>query len=217
MNLFGRRKYYDRKILLQEAREAQGRGKHKKAIARLRRILTYEPNNAEIHALIAPSLAERGLEFNAWESYVCTANALMREDKKEPAIKVYEDATLRMPQHYEAWVCKANLERSMGRKSDALRTLARALPHFRRRATRYPLISLLRRQLKLAPADRDTILELAALLSKTGQREEAKLRLANLAESSRGSLLREVRRSQWSIEPSLTHSWLWLCSCMARP
>jgi thioredoxin-like negative regulator of GroEL len=120
-----------------------------------------------------------------------------------------------MPRHYEAWSAKANLERSMGRKNDAIRTLTEALPHFRRRATRYPLISLLRRQLKINPEDRDTILELASLLSKTGQKDEAKLRLAKLAEASNGRLLREVRRSQWNIEPNLTHSWLWLRSCVA--
>ncbi len=215
MSLFGRRNKYDRKKLLQEAREAQHKGKHKKAITQLRRILTREPNNTEIHSLIAPSLAQSGLAFNAWESYVCTAKVLLRDDKKQAAINVFQDATRRMPLHYEAWTAKADLERSMGRKNDAIRTLGQALPHFRRRATRYPLISLLRRQLKIDPEDRNTILELASLLSKTGQMDEAKMRLAKLAEASNGRLLREVRRSQWNIDPSLTHSWLWLCACMA--
>jgi tetratricopeptide (TPR) repeat protein len=215
MNLFGRRNNYDRKILLHEAREAQCRGRHKKAITQLRRILAREPNNAEIHALIAPSLAECGLKFNAWESYVYTAKVMVRDSKKQSAINVYQDATRRMPRHYEAWTSKANLERSMGRKNDAIRTLGQAIPHFRRRATRHPLISLLRLQLQINPEDGDTILELAFLLSKTGQKEEAKMRLAKLAEASRGRLLREVRRSQWSIEPSLVHSWLWLRSCIA--
>jgi tetratricopeptide (TPR) repeat protein len=216
MNLFGRRNKYDRKILLDEAREAQRNGRHKKAIAKLRRILVREPNNMEIHALIAPSLAECGLTFNAWESYLCTAKALIRDDKKDLAIHIFQDAVRRMPRHYEAWVSKANLERSMGLKKDAMRTLARALPNFRRRATRHPLISMLRLQLQINPEDRETILDLASVLSKAGQTHEAKVRLARLAEDSDGRLLRQVRRSLWSIEPSFTHSWLWLRSIMVN-
>ncbi|MBW2712324.1 MAG: tetratricopeptide repeat protein [Deltaproteobacteria bacterium] len=215
MNLFGRRNKYDRKILLQDAHEAQRRGKHKKAIAKLRRVLTREPNNSEIHAMIAPSLAARGLEFNAWESYLRAARAMIRNGKKESAIKIFQNATQRMPRRYEAWTSKATLERRMGRKKDAIQTLGQALPHFRRRATRHPLISLLRLRLQINPMDRETTLELSSLLSKTGQKEEAKMRLAKLAESSNGRLLRQVRRNQWSIEPSLVHSWLWLRSCVA--
>ena len=66
MSLFRRRNDYHRDRLIREAREFQRRKKHKKALALLRRVMVVEPNNVEIHALIAPSLADRGLEFSAW-------------------------------------------------------------------------------------------------------------------------------------------------------
>ena len=215
MGWFSRRNDYDRKHLLRDAREAQRRGKHKQTVSLLRRILVVEPNNVEIHALIAPSLAERGLEFSAWESYVRTATALLRDGKKQLALDFYQDATRRMPRHYEAWISRCAMERSMGRTDEAKRSIADALPHFRRRAARYPLISLLRRLMELDPNDRSALLELAAILSKSGQKEEALMLLASLAKASNGPFLRKVRRTQWNVTPSLTHSWLWLRSRMA--
>jgi thioredoxin-like negative regulator of GroEL len=215
MGLLGRRKIYDRKVLLTEARDAQRRGKHKKAVALLRRILCVEPNNAEIHAMIAPSLAERRLRFDAWQSYTYTAQVLIRDGKKQAALSVYADASKRMPGEFEVWIAKSELELSMGGRAEASRTLGSALPHFRKRATRYPLIALLRRRLTIDPEDMETTLELASNLSRTGQKDEAKMHLSKLAEASVGRLLRQVRRSQWSIEPSLAHSWLWLRSCVA--
>ena len=213
MGLFGRGNQYDRKILLREARDAQSKRKHKKAVDLLRRISSVEPNNCEIHAMMAPSLAERGLEFCAWEAYVIATSALLREGKKEAALGFYRDATERMPRHYEAWISRSDLERSMGRRDDALGTLADALPHFRRRASRYQLISLLRGILKMAPGDKDAVIELAFALSKTGQRREAIAQLEKLAKSSDGRYLRHVRRIQWNITPNLVHSWLWLRAC----
>lgn len=215
MSLFGRRNEYDRGRLVREALEYQRRGKHKKALARFRRVIVAEPNNVEVHAQIAPSLCECGLEFSAWGSYTTVASALLKNDKKQAALDFYRDATERMPRHYEAWTARATLERRMERTADAKRTLEAALPHFRRHATRYQLISLLRALLKLNPSDRSTTLELSRVLSKTGQREEALALLAKLATSARGPLLRLVRRTQWNVTPSLAHSWLWLRSCLA--
>jgi tetratricopeptide (TPR) repeat protein len=215
MSLFGRHKGYDRKHLLREAREARRMGRHRRAIRLFRRILIVEPDNEAIHALIAPSLAECGLEFCAWTSYVRGATAFLRDGKKQLALDCYADATQRMPRHYEAWASRVSIERSMGRQADAKRSLEDALPHFRRRATRHPLISLLRQLLALDPGDTIVTLELAFVLAKSAQKDEALMLLRNLARSSNGPLLRRIRRTQWNITPSLSHSWLWLRSCMA--
>jgi hypothetical protein len=141
----------------------------------------------------------------------------LREDKKQPALDFYVDATKRMPRHYEAWASRAALERRMERVDESKRTLQAALPYFRRRGTRYQLISLLRAVLRLSPADRGRTLELAYVLSKTGQQEEALMLLAKLAQKAHGPFLRKVRRRQWNITPSLAHSWLWLSSCRSGP
>ncbi|MCH7869618.1 MAG: hypothetical protein IH881_18135 [Myxococcales bacterium] len=215
MGYFRRRRGYDRKLLLTEACDLQRRNKHKRAVILLRKILTAEPNNVEIHALIAPSLAELGLEFCAWTSYEHVTAALSRDGKKQSALDYYCDATTRMPRHLEAWVSRVALTRSMGRRDDARQILESALPHFRRRATRYPLISLLRCLLDIEPGNKCAALELAYLLSKTSQKYEALVLLSKLADASNGSFLQNVRRTQWRIEPSLAHSWLWLRSCIA--
>lgn len=214
MSLLGRRRGYDRKLLLHEAREAGRMERHKRAITLFRRILIVEPDNGAIHRLIAPSLAERGLEFSAWASYEQGATALARDGNKQLALDCYCDATQRMPRHYQAWTSRVAMECSMGRKDDAKRSLECALPHFRRRATRHPLISLLRQLLALDPSDTMVTLELAFVLAKSGQKDEALILLRKLATASDGPLLRRVRRTQWNITPSLTHSWLWLRSCM---
>ncbi len=215
MSLFGRHRSYDRERLLREAREVQRQGKHKKTVRLLREILIVEPDNPEIHALIAPSLAERRLEFCAWDSYGRAAAALLRDGNEQQALDHYRDATRRMPRHYEAWASRIALERSMGRSADAKSTLKSALSHFRRRATRYALISQLRLLLELDPAERRSTLEPAFVLSRTGQKREALMLLLKLGEASEGRFLRQLRRVQWNIEPSLLNSWLWLRSRIA--
>ncbi len=209
MGLFGRRDDYDRTRLLREARDAQRKGKHKRALACLRRVLVVEPNSAELHGLIASSLAERGLEFSAWESYQRSALSCYRDGKKQLALDLYRDATKRMPRHYEAWKARAALERRLSRAVDAKRTLEAALEHFRTRAMRHPLIALLRQLLEVDPNNIDAKLELAFVLSKTGQKDEALLLLSKLAKVSDTCALRRVRGSQWRIEPSVLHSWRW--------
>ena len=79
--------------------------------------------------MIAPSLAERGLVFCAWESYLCATSVLLRTGKKRAALDVYRDATVRMPGYYEGWTSKSALEQGMGRKGDAVQTLREALPN----------------------------------------------------------------------------------------
>lgn len=210
MGLFGRRDDYDRTRLLRDARETQRRGKHKKAVAHLRRILIVEPNSVELHALIAPSLAACGLEFSAWESYQRAAAACVRDKKNQLALDLYVDASKRMPRQYDVWKARAALERRLGRADEAKATLAAALTHFRSRADRYRRISLLRQWLELDPKNLDLKLDLAAALSTTGQKEEALLLLSKLADAADASRLRRVRRTQWRIEPSMVHSWLLL-------
>lgn len=215
MSLFRRHDDYDRTRLLREARDAQRRGRHRNAIRHLRRILVVEPNSVEIHGSIAPSLAVRGLEFCAWESYQRAASACFRDGKKQLALDLYRDATRRMPRHFEAWQARAALERRMGRDAQAKRSLERALKRFRRRSSRDPRIALLRQIIELDPSDSDALVELAWVLSKTDQKQEALFILTRLAESPGSTGLRRVRRTQWRIEPSLVHSWLWLRAAIA--
>ena len=213
---FRRGSEYDRKTLLREAREAQKRGKHQKALRLLRRIQFVEPNNVELHALIAPTLARCGWEFCAWESYRVAAIALARGGKNQAALSLYCDATKRMPRNFDAWVTRAQLERSMSHPDRARLTLIEARRQFRGRRSRPQAVSILRRILEITPGDDETTLDLAALLSRMGRKDEALLLLDRLAESCHGPLLRRVRHTQWSVTPSLAHTWFWLRASTAR-
>jgi tetratricopeptide (TPR) repeat protein len=207
---FRRGSEYDRKTLLREAREAQKRGRHKKALRLLRRIQFVEPNNVELHALIAPTLARCGWEFCAWESYRIAALALARGGEKQAALSLYRDATKRLPRNFDAWVARAQLERSMSNPDQARLTLIEARRRFRGRRNRPQAVSLLRRILEITPGDDETTLDLAALLARMRRKDEALLLLGRLAESCDGTLLRRVRHTQWSVTPSLAHTWFWL-------
>ena len=215
MPFFGRRRDYDRKRLLNDAREARRRGKHRRAIAYYRQILVVEPNSIEIHTLIASSLAASGLDFCAWESYQRASEACLDGGEMKLALDLLTDANARMPRHYGAWIATAALQRTMGRTPEARRTIKCALAHFRGRATRHERVSLLRLALELDPRDRAVELELAYALVKSGQKDEALVLLTRLAEASDGSFLRKVRRIQWNMTPSLSHSWLWLRSTIS--
>ncbi len=216
MGWFGKSDVYDRRRILREARDAQRRGRHKRAAELLRRILVVEPECAEIHALLAPSLAARKQTFDAWDSYQRAARAFMNDGRKQQALDLFRDATEKLPRHYASWNARASLERSMGRTSEAKRTFETALPFFRSRKQRPERIALLRQLMSVSPDAADTQLSLAAALAKAGRKHEALHLLTELAKSVEPDALRRIRRCQWEIEPSLTHSWLWLRSAFVR-
>ncbi len=216
MGWFRNRDVYDRRRILREAREAQRRKRHKQAVTLLRRILVVEPQSPEIHGLIAPSLAARKQTFDAWESYTHAAKSWMRDGRKQQAVDLYRDATQRLPQHFPAWKTLAALERSLGKPDAARQTLEAALVHFRGRSRRPERIALLRRLVELAPKAGEAQLLLAVALAKAGRKHEALHLLAELSKRVEPEGLRRIRRCQWEIEPSLTHSWLWLRASLAH-
>ncbi len=214
MRLFSRKQAYDRKHILDEAARARKRRRNKKAISLYRKVLAVEPNNTELHAQIAPLLADVGWRFDAWESYRSAAQALLRNNARARALNLYRDATRRLPQCYDTWSTLSLLELQSGRREAAHATLRTARQEFRTRRTRPEAISLLRKLLELDPRDLPAALDLARLLSKTGREEEALHLLAQLATRTHGDELRRIRKTQWRITPTLIHTWLWLRSAM---
>ena len=74
------------------------------------------------------------------------------------------------------------------------------------------MLSQLRLLLEIDPGDKSPTLELAFMLSRTGQKHEALILLPKIADASEGRFLQQLRRVQWNIEPSLFNTWLWLRS-----
>lgn len=201
---------YDRAKTLREASRLQAKGRIKKAITMYRRVLMREPDNAEIHAKIAPLLAKTRQYFDAWRSFRTAGGELVRIDRLDHALGTYKEALRYLPHEIDAWRAVAEVEAKLDRKRDAVQTLLRGRRRFRARHLRPQAISLLRRARQIDPWHEQAVLELARLLAKTRQREEAQLILDDLASRSKGRKLRRVRGAQWRVSRTLQNTWLWL-------
>jgi tetratricopeptide (TPR) repeat protein len=210
MGLFGRRLAYDRKRILAEAERARGKGRSRRAIFLYRQVLAAEPNNAELHARIAPLLAKSGEAFDAWQSYRHAAQALVEAKKTEDALRLYRDACERLPRRIETWLAAAQLERSRGRHNEAKKLLLAGRARMRARGRRPEAIALLKSVREIEPWEPEVVLDLARLLAKSRQQPEATSLLEQLAERGSGSLARRVRGVLWRMHPSLRNTWAWL-------
>ena len=216
MGLFSRQSLYDRTRILEAAGRARAKRRRKKAIALYRRVLAVERGNAELHAKIAPLLAVRKEWFDAWVSYQTAARAFLAEGLAQKALATYREAVRCLPGQIETWLAIVEIERKRGRDPEAILALREARRHFRRRRQRPQAIYLLRGIREIEAWDCETILDLANLLAKSHQQEEAALLLRGLAGRSEGRNLRRVRAAQWRLAPTIGHTWLWLCAALAR-
>ncbi len=210
MALFGSSTTYDRARILQAAAKARGRRRIKKAVRLYRRVLMMEPDNAELHHKLAPLLAKRGEDFDAWRSFQIVAAACRRAKNPEKAIAVYRLAADHLSHHLELWLELADTYCERGRSVDAIVALVEGSKHFRSGPDRARAIHLLRRAREIDPWSFEAVLQLARLLSKTDQGGEASMLLQGLAQRSAGRDLRRVRRARFLDAPSLASAWRWL-------
>jgi tetratricopeptide (TPR) repeat protein len=216
MALFRRRLIYDRRRVLEDAGRARVRRQRRKAIALYRWVLAAEPNNAELHAKLAPLLAETGQHFDAWRSYRATARAALRERRGDKALAIYRDATSHLPREFEAWQQLAHLLAKQGDKRESIAVLIEGSRQFRNNFLRPEAIHLLRRARTIEPWHFDATFELARHLARADQREESRLLLEGLALRSCGSALRRVRGAQLRLDRSVVAAWRWF-RAVARP
>ena len=216
MGFLGGNGNYDRTKVLRDASRAQAKGRIKKAIALYRQILMVESNNAELHAKVAPLLARTGQYFDAWRSFRTAARNLVRIDRLDHALGTYREALRYLPHEIDAWLAVADIEVKLGRGRDAVKTLRQGRRHFRARHLRPQAICLLRSARTIDPLNGETVIDLARLLAKAKQRDEAELILNELASRSRGRLLRRIRAVQWRMTRTLENTWLWMRAAVAR-
>jgi predicted Zn-dependent protease len=210
--LLGRKRPYDRARLFADASRAQRRGKAKKAVALYREILVAEPGDVTVHRRLAPLLARTRQDEEAWRSFRCAAEALLRQGFVERAIGVYREAAHHLPRESAVWLEIAELEVRRGRRADAVVALATGRSHLRSRRERQTAIRLLERARELDPAAVEIGLDLAGLLAKTGARARASELLETLARGKRGHVLRRVRGRQLRLSPGPVAVWRWLRS-----
>ncbi|MGH0032828.1 MAG: tetratricopeptide repeat protein [Myxococcota bacterium] len=203
---------YDRQRLLEAAAQARARGKRRRAISLYRWVLAVERNNAELHAKLAPLLAETGQEFDAWQSFRLTAQAALREGREDKALAVYREAAQALPREIEAWQSVARVLAKRGDEQEAVEALLEGSRHFRTPYLRPQAVHLLRRARTVAPWHFETVIELAGLLGRTDQREEARMLLEGLSQRSKGRYLRRVRKAELRLDPGLATLWRFLRS-----
>jgi len=210
MRWWPRRAAYDRARMLDDAARARARKQRGRAIALYRQVLAFEPQNAELHAKLAPLLAETGQPFDAWCSFKAVARAWLRAGQPDTALAVYRDATLYLPREVQAWQSVARLLYRQRRTREAVETLLEGSRRFHTRWLRPQAVFLLRRAREIDPWEFDVVLELAVLLASSHQGSEAALLLDGLAERSSGARLRRVRAAQLQVAPGPTALWSYL-------
>ena len=214
MPLLRRRNEYDRKHLLEAAARARAKNQRRRAIALYRWLLAVERNNADLHSKLAPLLAETGQDFDAWNSFRSTAQAALRDGRDDRALAVYREASQLLPREIQVWQALARLLSKRGEEEAALEALLEGSRHFRTPYHRPQAIHLLRRARIIDPWQLESVIELAGLLGRSQQRDEARLLLDGLAQRCDGRRLRRVRAAQLRLDPRLLTGWLFLRSCM---
>ena len=216
MSLFTRKRIYDRRRILEAAAKARACNQRNKAIAHYRWVLAVERHNPELHARLAPLLAETGQYFDAWQSFRATAQAALREGRDERAIAVYREAARMLPQEIQAWQNLARALVKRGEERDAVDALLEGSTRFRSTYVRAHAIHLLRRARTIDPWHYEVVLRLSRHLAHSGQRDEAHILLEGLATRVSGTRLRRVRGVQFRLDGSVQAAWRLLQSVFER-
>jgi len=210
MTLFARRARYDRVRILEAAERERVRNRFHRAVALYRRVLAFEPQNARLHARLAPLLAATGQSFDAWMSFRAAAGAALRENALDRALALYREASLCLPREYRAWEAIARAELRRGARREAIEALLEGARRMHGPDLRPHAIHLLRRAREIEPWHFETALELARLLVRTRQIDEAQLLFDGLAARAAGEELRRVCAARLKAQPGPMALWRWL-------
>ncbi len=174
-------------------------------------MLALETANADLHARVAPLLAETRQHFDAWLSFRAAARTYQKEGRSERALATLREAARHLPRETEVWKTIAKLHRREGRPHEAIEVLLEGSRRFRGRKRRPQAIHLLRCLREIDPWHVPASTQLARSLARAGRKAEAAALLSDLAEHVRSHTdLARVRYAQWRIHPSLRHTWRWL-------
>jgi thioredoxin-like negative regulator of GroEL len=207
----------DRQSALEQAARERSRGRRRRAIAIYRALLATERSNADLHAKLAPLLAETGQSFDSWQSYRQVANAALRDGREDRALGVYREASQLLPREIEAWQGVARLLCKRGEEREAVEALVEGSRQFRSPHLRPQAIHLLRRARSIDPWNPVVVLELAEHLARADQAEEARLLLGELSQRSDGKALRHVRWAELCTDWSVGRALAWLRSWRRAP
>jgi Tfp pilus assembly protein PilF len=201
---------YDRSKLVERAERARKARRTGTAIALYRQVLAVDRDLPEIHAKLAPLLARKRQHFDALQSFRMAAEGFMRAAQHDRALAVCHDATHHLPRNPEVWQTLARMQRARGKNDEALRTLLEGRARLRRRSERPQAIHLLRAAHEMDAWNPAVVLDLARLLGRSRQRQEALLLLEGLTSRAAGRARLRARGLLLRLQPRPSHLWRWL-------
>ena len=133
---FKRDEAYDRFSTLTAADRAVAKGRSRRAIALYGKVLAVDPADHVTHGKVAPLLAKRRKQAEAWASFVAAGEGYLREDRFDRALSIYAQAARYLPRRLEAWEAIARLQCELGHPADGVQALLDGCRHFRGRKRR---------------------------------------------------------------------------------
>lgn len=208
---FGKQRPFDRQESLRAAEAWRAKGKPKKAIAELRRILAVDPGDATAHARLGPLLVLTGEAKAALPSLLASAEDLVERGFEDRAVSLYLQVADIESTNVSAWETAAKLHVGRGRVAEGAKVLTTGAGRQRGRDGRQRAIQLYQAALALTPTDVELLLTLARLLRKTGAAAEARALLERAAEHATSWAARKRVRWTWFVLfPGLGTLWRWL-------
>ncbi len=207
--MFTRRIVYDRRRLLERARDLESGWRWRTALRLYRQILAAEPDCVEVHGQAAPLLARAGRDVEAWASFRVAIAGFDEGGDAGAAFAFRAEAVRALPLCTEArrTLCEAMLAR--GERTKAIRVLLQGAERLARKRRRGEAILLLRSARGIERRHPPVVLALARLVARDGFPGEALYLLDHLDDRSAEADRRAIRALTFRVEPSLRHAWRW--------
>jgi tetratricopeptide (TPR) repeat protein len=206
---------YDRDETLRAGEKAEAKGDRPRAIASYEKVLQSEPRNLALHNKVAVLLAESKRPGDAWPHFAAAGEGYARDGFYDKASAVYVRAAAFFPAKVDVWLTLADLNLRRQRKADAFKACLDGRRHFFRPALHPQAAQLLRRALEIEPFHVEASLDLARVLRRARQREEAMRLLRGLAARNHGRTLRRIRGAEVRLSPTPAALWRWLHAAVA--
>ena len=158
-----------------------------------------------------PLFARVGRLDLAAQSFELVAREFSHSGRHQHAIGIYREALHYLPRRADFWLAMAEAHRARECTGDAVRALLEGRDSFRRRRDRGDAIRLLSAARTLDPMLIEPSFELAVLLHRTGQRQEAQHLLDELGRTLPGQHFRRVRWLQLNFHPTPAALWRLIC------
>ena len=199
-----------RRRLVEEAAEARGKGKRKRAIELYRELLTLAPDDCEVHGKLAQLLAEGGDIEAASQSFRAGALGYHEKGFTDRAIALLKQAVVHAPLDVEAWLSISAMYVVRDKHKDAHKALDEARPHFTKRDHLSASARILDAHLRLEPRRVDLAVDRARVAKRQGQRGYGILLLTDLLAAVEATDRKRLRRALFWLRPTPASLWRWL-------